>query len=196
MNFGLPSADPAPSFDDPLGMLFACHRRIERQLATLARLSHHVLTNGCDDEARAAARAILKYFDDAAPNHHADEEQSVFPRLLALHPEGAQKLVATLHDEHATLAENWNCLRPLLSGIASGSGAALPPSDVAAISAVYAAHIAREDGELIPLARAKLDAAALVAIGREMADRRGVDLAASGLGAGGAAPGNAPGSLP
>jgi pyridoxamine 5'-phosphate oxidase len=196
MNSGLPSADPAPGFDDPLGMLFACHRRIERQLATLVRLSQHVLSNGCDDEARSAARAILKYFDGAAPNHHADEEHSVFPRLLALRPEGAYRLVATLHDEHATLAEHWNRLRPLLSGIASGSAALLPSADVAALCAVYVAHIAREDGELIPLAKAKLDAAALLAIGREMADRRGVDPTAPHLRAGGAAPGDAMGSLP
>jgi hemerythrin-like domain-containing protein len=195
MKSGLPSADPAPSFDDPLGMLFACHRRIERQLATLARLQRHLPETGCDDDARAAARAILKYFDDAAPNHHADEEQSVFPRLLALRPAGAERLVATLHEEHAMLADNWNRLRPLLAEIASGASAALPPADVAAVAAVYATHIAREDSELIPLARAKLDAAALVAIGREMADRRGVDLSSPGHRASGAVPGDPTGSL-
>ena len=40
-------SDPAaPSFDDPLGMLSACHRRIERQLATLARLQRHLPEHG------------------------------------------------------------------------------------------------------------------------------------------------------
>jgi len=174
MKSGLPSAAPAPSFDDPLGMLFACHRRIERQLATLARLQRHLPENGCDDDACAAARAILKYFDSAAPNHHADEEQSVFQRLAALRPPVAEVLVASLHVEHAALAERWNRLRPLLSGIAVGARAVLPPAEVEAITAAYATHIAREDGELIPLARAKLDPAALAAIGREMAARRGV----------------------
>ena len=72
-----------PGFDDPLGMLAACHRRIERELATLERLQRHLPEHGCDDDARAAAGAILKYFDGAAPNHDADEEQSLFPRLLA-----------------------------------------------------------------------------------------------------------------
>ena len=158
MKSALPSGAPAPSFDDPLGMLSACHRRIERQFATLARLQRHLPERGCDDDARAAARAILKYFDDAAPNHHADEEQSLFPRLAALRPPVAPDLVAALLAEHATLAERWNRLRPLLSGIADGAGAVLPPADVEAITAAYASHIAREDGELIPLARAKLDA--------------------------------------
>ena len=94
--------DPtAPSFDDPLGMMAACHRRIERQLATLSRLQRHLPENGCDADARAAARGILRYFDAAAPNHHADEEESLFPRLeqaLAVRP---VTLMAELEDEHA-----------------------------------------------------------------------------------------------
>ena len=180
MNSGLPSAAPAPSFDDPLGMISACHRRIEGQLATLARLQAHLPEHGNDDDARAAARAILKYFDNAAPNHHADEEQSLFPRLLALRPAGIDGLLETLHCEHAALADGWSRLRLPLSGIAAGAGAVLSAADVAEVTAAYAAHISREDGQLIPLARRTLDPAALAAIGREMADRRGVDLAAPG----------------
>jgi hypothetical protein len=54
------TADPlsnslAPGFDDPLGMLVACHRRIERELITLGRLQRHLPEHGCDDAARAAA---------------------------------------------------------------------------------------------------------------------------------------------
>jgi len=38
MTLHLLSEPAAPSFDDPLGMLAACHRRIESQLATLAAI--------------------------------------------------------------------------------------------------------------------------------------------------------------
>ena len=174
MSSGLPSAAPAPSFDDPLGMISACHRRIEAQLATLARLQAHLPEHGSDDDARAAARAILKYFDNAAPNHHADEERSLFPRLLALRPPGIDGLLETLHGEHAALADGWTRLRLPLLGIADGADAVLSTADVAAVTAAYATHISREDGLLIPLAQRTLDPAALAAIGREMADRRGV----------------------
>ena len=83
------SVEPgAPSFDDPLGMLRACHGRIERQLVTLGRLVRHLPEHGAGcRRARRGARAILRYFDTAAPNHHADEEASVFPRLLARAPD-------------------------------------------------------------------------------------------------------------
>ena len=63
---------PAPQFDDPLGVLRACHRRMERQLATLSRLRRHLPANHADDDARVAAAATMRYFDTAAPHHHDD----------------------------------------------------------------------------------------------------------------------------
>jgi hemerythrin-like domain-containing protein len=168
----------APSFDDPLGMLSACHGRIVRQLATLERLQRHLPEHGCDIDARAAARGILKYFDTAAPNHHEDEEASVFPRLVAVLPDVAPRLVADLERDHARLAANWRKLRPLLAAIAAGQRANLAPRQVAAVRAAYDLHIEKEESLLIPLAAEVLDAAALKSIGEEMAARRGVDPAA------------------
>jgi hemerythrin-like domain-containing protein len=164
----------APSFDDPIGMLSACHRRIERQLATLARLQRHLPEHGCDADARAAARGILRYFDTAEPNHHADEEDSVFARLDSALPDRRATLLAGLEHDHAMLALRWRKLRPLLAAIAAGQRANLPPKQVADVTAAYLAHIAREEAELLPLAARTFDSATLVAIGREMAQRRGV----------------------
>ena len=163
----------AATFDDPLGMLKACHGRIERQLTTLGRLQKHLPQFGCDEDARSAARAILRYFDLAAPNHHADEESSVFPRLAAKAP-AAKPLLDDLERDHAAIAESWTRLRPLLASIAAGQRAVLSPKDVAAIRGAYESHIAREESELIPLAAATFDADTLAAIGREMAARRNV----------------------
>ncbi len=173
----------APSFDDPLGMLAACHGRIERQLSTLDRLQRHLPEHGADIDARAAARGILRYFDTAAPNHHADEEASLFPRLLHARPDRAQPLLADLARDHEALARKWRRLRPLLAGIAAGTRANLSAGQVADVRAAYAAHIAREESELIPLAAATLDRAALAQIGSEMAARRGVDPGAPRLAA-------------
>jgi hemerythrin-like domain-containing protein len=171
----LPGEQPAPSFDDPLGMLTACHRRIERTLATLSRLQRHRPENGCDADARAAARNILKYFDTAAPNHHADEEESLFPRLRGLAPRDADAIVDDLEREHAALTTDWGKLRPLLSGIASGQRANLPPKQVADVTAAYRNHIAREEADLIPLAMECFDADTIAEVGKEMARRRGVE---------------------
>ena len=160
----------APGFDDPVGMLRACHRRMERQLGTLVRLRRHLPENHADGDARHAATAILRYFDTAAVNHHADEEDSLFPRLHASAPD-TDPLLAALAGDHMKLAARWARLRPLLAAIAAGSGAHLPVKDVEEFCAAYAAHIACEEAELLPRAAA-LPAAELAAIGAEMAARR------------------------
>ncbi len=169
------SETAAPGFDDPLGMLSACHGRIERQLATLERLQRHLPEHGCDADARAAARTILKYFDMAAPNHHADEEASVFPRLRAAASIPVNALLAELESDHVVLTANWRRLRPLLAAIAAGARANLSPKLVADVRAAYDAHIAKEEDTLLPLAAQAFDALMLAAIGREMAQRRGIE---------------------
>jgi hemerythrin-like domain-containing protein len=175
MNTDLLSGHAAPSFDDPVGMLSACHRRIEKQLATLDRLQRHLHEHGCDDDARAAARAILRYFDTAAVNHHADEEKSVFPRLVERGGGHARAIVSALEDEHRSLAAQWARLRPLLAGIAAGRRANLVPHDVVMLRETYEHHIALEESELLPMALRLLDDATIKAIGNEMAARRDID---------------------
>jgi hemerythrin-like domain-containing protein len=168
----------APGFDDPLGMLAACHRRIERHLATLARLQRHLAENGCDTDARIAARNLLRYFDTAAPNHHADEEASVFPRLQVLAADLAAPLLEELRRDHDRLTLNWRKLRPLVCAIAAGQRANLPPKMVADTIAAYEIHIFKEESDLLPFAAQTLDAEAIAAIGQEMAARRAVEPAA------------------
>jgi D-amino-acid dehydrogenase len=51
-------------------VLDACHERIQRMLRRLQWLRVHLATMGCDDQARQAARDVLRYFDLAAPAHH------------------------------------------------------------------------------------------------------------------------------
>ena len=172
----LPGGEAA-TFDDPLAMLSACHVRIRKQLATLARLERHLPEHGHDDDARAAARAILRYFDSAAVHHHQDEEASLLPRLAARAPE-ARALSERLLREHGELAACWRRLRPLLSGIAAGQRAVLPPKLVHGMAAAYHAHIELEESRLIPLARSTLSADEVATIGSEMAGRRGVPVAA------------------
>jgi hemerythrin-like domain-containing protein len=175
MSKSLLPGEAAPGFDDPLGMLVACHRRIKRQFATLARLQEHLPEHGLNDDARTAARNVLRYFDTAAVNHHADEEESLFPRLVRLRGEQAKRIATDLERDHERLAMRIARLRPYLVAIERGERADLPPDVVDDARTAYEAHIAREESELIPLASAALDADALRTIGEEMAARRGVD---------------------
>ena len=71
----------APGFDQPLAVLKHCHDRIRKQLNTLDKLLQHLPTHGADDQAKQAATAVLRYFNEAAPLHHEDEEIDLLPTL-------------------------------------------------------------------------------------------------------------------
>ena len=170
--------EPPAGFDDPLEMLFGCHRRIEKQLATLKRLREHLDTKGIDAEASAAAEAVLRYFRKAAVDHHEDEEQDVFPlieRRIGDTDEGARfrELRARLEADHRALESAWARVRKPLEGVAEGLMRTLPEDEVNALAAAYASHIDTEEAALRELFRV-LDARDLEALGRSMAARRRV----------------------
>lgn len=83
-------------FTDPLGLLGDCHRRIESFLAVLIDVTNETRGAGLDEERRAALRAALRYFREAAPNHTRDEEESLFPRMRASDKTRIQTTLARL----------------------------------------------------------------------------------------------------
>lgn len=168
---------PAPGPDEPLALLSACHGRIARQCATLARLAAHVAAHGSDGAAQTAAASVCRYFDTAAAHHHEDEEDDLFPALIesmagsdavCLHA-----LVDGLMADHRRLAGLWAPLRETLSEIAAGRPAPLPPQQVQAFTEAYQEHIRREEDELLPMAARLISDEALAAIGLAMKARRG-----------------------
>ena len=167
-------ASAAPGFDDPLEMLEACHGRIQAQCRTLQKLLAHLQNNGHDTQASQAARAILRYFDTAGRYHHQDEEQDLFPLLLATRDLTATALVERLLGEHQKMDAAWQDLRTLLIDIAEDGADKLEAEIAARFCDLYARHISMENSELLPLAKALLHPSQLQALGRSMAARRGV----------------------
>lgn len=170
-------ATPASGFDEPFEMLEACHERIQRMLALLARLRAHLPAHGADTQAQQAARDILRYFDQAAPLHHQDEETHVFPPLLAAADARVAEVVHRLQQDHREMDARWQDARGVLLRIADGSLAALAPADATALDAfagLYDAHLRAEEEIAYPAAQSLLDAPTLQAMGEEMARRRGV----------------------
>lgn len=164
----------APGFDAPLDVLEACHARIAAQCDTLEKLLAHLPQRGADAQAQQAARAVMRYFDVAAVQHHDDEERNLFPLLEAANAPGACELAETLTLEHEEQARLWRALRSQLAAIAGGAGAELDPDLLGRFAASQRAHLAFENAHVLPLARAVLDPAALARLGRAMAARRGL----------------------
>jgi hemerythrin-like domain-containing protein len=173
---------PAPSFDEPLEMLAACHERIEAQLGTLERLGPHLAQRGCDAEARAAAQAVLRYFDTAGMLHHEDEDRDLFPllrrRAAAQGRAAIAAAVEELEREHGTIESQWHRLRRRLLAIGEGE-ARLDPEEIARFAWLQRRHIDRESSALLPFAREALNLSERAELGRRMAARRGVAPAAA-----------------
>lgn len=179
---GLPGA--APDFDHPLEMLSACHDRIEDRCELLHRLLRHMASHGRDEQVRQAAESVLRYFDTAGEHHHDDEERDLFPALVAQDAGATAALVAALRADHVEMRAAWQRLRTPLTRIARGASldddaaseaeSVLDAGDVERFTALYRAHIAREEEDLLPLARRVLGGAALQTVGAAMARRRGL----------------------
>ncbi len=169
---------PAVGFEVLLEMLAACHGRVQAQCTMLQRLVPHLVAHGAHRPAQEAAAAVLRYFDTAARHHHEDEEQDLFPALLesmaASDAVCIRELTGALCADHRALEACWAALRPLLAQMAAGASTPLALADVQAFAQMYAQHIAREEGELLPMAARLLSDAELDRVGFAMRLRRGL----------------------
>lgn len=179
MRIALPGqASAAATTEVPLEMLSACHGRVQTQCETLQRLCEHLPRHGADSAAVQAAEAVLRYFRQAAPHHHADEEADLFPALLdaarGTDHADVRRLTRSLIEDHRALEGLWQRLEGELERLRAGDAAALARETVSAFVAAYTQHIEREESELLPLAARLLDAAALTRVGSAMRERRGI----------------------
>lgn len=166
-------ASPAASFDEPVALLMACHERVRHYAGLVRKLAAHVRENGADKQARTAAAAILRYFDVAAPLHHQDEDDDLFPLLSARGDAVLRERIAAVTAEHAELGALWQQVRACLTEIAEGREADLSQELADTFARRYPAHAGIEDDLIYPQAEKLLSAAELAELGQRMATRRG-----------------------
>lgn len=175
MNDLLPT--PTAGYDEPFDLLAACHDRVRRSLDLLQRLVQHLREHGADEQARAAAGDVLRYFNLAAPLHHEDEERHVFPLLRETGDATLIEAAARLHEDHVAMASRWQALAPLLEAAAAGAfdGHVDALADAAsAFSRLYDEHLELEDNTVFGIARAVAPPQVQRTMAEEMAARRGV----------------------
>ncbi len=170
---------PAAGFDQPIEMWLACHERMLRMIALLVRLREHLASDGTSESAGVTAASILRYFDEAAPRHHEDEEIDLFPRLL-MHLKGSERdkiapQIEALQEDHKRLEGAWAELRPALIAIESKSEKSLDDGATGDVVIGFRQHVERENQLLAPALQRAFDPEELEAIGRSMAARRGVN---------------------
>lgn len=170
-------------FDEPLGLLSDCHRRIEHFLHVLSAIADRCDGGTLSPTEAKQLEGAVTYFAVAAPKHTADEEKSLFPRLQAsVDPRAAAALdiVARLEHDHEAAEDHHRTIdrlarRWLAGGSLSRDDAGHLSERLRRLRVLYADHIRVEDGELFPAAARILGATDIREIGREMAERRHVD---------------------
>lgn len=173
---------PESDFNEPIGMLEDCHKRILYFMGVLADLSDSNKPASLTAAERESLGRALRYFREAAPRHNADEEESLFPelrrhteaqtcaalaRMAAL--EADHRWVEAQHAEIDEIGSGW-----LESGHIHEDDRARMKAIVNPLLRFYKHHIAIEEEELFPEARKVLSEAEKQQIGRGMAARRGL----------------------
>jgi iron-sulfur cluster repair protein YtfE (RIC family) len=169
-------ARPDAGFDDPLGMLHDCHRRIEHFLNIICVVADRAAGRTLSEEESAGIQAALSYFRTGGQRHNADEEQSLFPRMRAGGAEQVPEIGGLEHDHrdaellHAkvdTIYSAWIAYQ------------AIPPQQQSELKLatdklkkLYEQHIAIEEKVVFPRAAQTLTPEAIAAIGQEFRDRR------------------------
>jgi hemerythrin-like domain-containing protein len=170
---------PSASWEQPFELLHACHERASRMLALLVKLQGHLVAHGVDEHAIAAAVDVMRYFDLAAPLHHRDEEEHVFPLAFAADDNDVAAAVTRLAGQHAMMEAVWKGLRIELLALAAPDRptrlAVAWGTDhlVCAFRDLYCEHIGVEERVIYPYVQQRLSAASTETMGQAMAARRG-----------------------
>ena len=171
-------AKPDSGFDDPIGMLKDCHRRIERFLHILCLVADRAAGRGLTDEETAGVQAALRYFSEGGQRHTADEEESLFPRLRAeTGPQDLQEIVS-LEEDHSRAGKLHATIKTLYAawisaGLLSPEEGRRLRASTEQLKHLYEEHIEVEEKIVFPHAAQTLSSRTIAAIGQEFRDRRG-----------------------
>lgn len=163
---------PTPGFDEPIELLRACHMKMLLNCSTLERLAVHIKASGVDEQAIDTAAAIRRYFNEAAPLHHQDEERDLFPLLLTLSSE-FKSTICELNNEHQDLEDSWTVLDEMLADLNAIEDIEAFAELAQAFGQAYRDHITEEETEILIPIDGKLTPQQLEQLGKAMAGRRG-----------------------
>lgn len=169
-------AKPDSGFDDPIGMLKDCHRRIENFLGILCVVVGRAQDRNLTDEERDAVLNALQYFRTGGQRHTADEEQSLFPRLRAANSDSIGNLerlesdhgeANILHTSVEQLYTTWIANKRL-----DAEDQRRLMGETGRLKHLYSEHIQVEETVIFALATQVLDEEALSQVGSEFKIRR------------------------
>lgn len=173
---------PDSGFDEPIGVLEDCHKRILYFIKTLSTLVESAASAPLSSTDRDLLERSLRYFRDAAPRHNADEEESLFP-LVRKHADAQRSemlaCLASLANDHRWAEELHRGMdaigsRWLAAGTLCLNDRTKLRSLAHSLLHFYEQHISVEERHVFPAARRWLSTSESERLGNEMAERHGV----------------------
>lgn len=170
-------AKPDSGFDNPIGMLKDCHRRIESFLHVLCLVVGRGRGRSLSEEESAAVNSALHYFRVGGQRHTADEEESLFPRLRGGSATNALEQLPALESDHRRANELHASVEKLyLAWINAGqlnyTDERQLVQDTQELDHLYKAHIKVEEEVVFPEAASVLDRESVATMGQEFRARR------------------------
>jgi hemerythrin superfamily protein len=150
-------SDPIPppqAQDDasPLNEFSQCHTGILAQLDKLVDFPAQV---AAAERSRQTAAGLMALFSRGVLEHHAEEENELFPAVLrsALPAEAdtVREQAERLTREHRVIESLWKRIEGAVSAVAKGRHAEIDDEVVAELVRLYRAHAAFEEEEFLPL---------------------------------------------
>ena len=170
-------AKPDAGFDNPIGMLKDCHRRIESFLRVLCIVAGRPKNTNLSEEETAAVTSALNYFRSGGRRHTADEEQSLFPRMRQGSGNSTFTELDRLEGEHQRADELHDRVEKLFlmwidAGWLDDQDADALVQATSELDRIYKEHIKLEEEVVFPEASKALDNEAILAMGHEFRARR------------------------
>lgn len=142
--------------ENQFSALDQCHQQIQQHLAELAKLLTQLRAGEVSPQLRQCAGVIEAFFSGTARRHHVEEEQKVFPALLASDNAELVQAVSTLRQDHIWIELNWSEMAPMLRALAQGEDW-LDPAELQHAIEVFVTlchdHIALEESLIYPAAK-------------------------------------------
>jgi hemerythrin superfamily protein len=168
------------TFEQPIQLLLSCHEKIVHFSSALHQLTLTLNHQGWNKALLSSSEQIRRYFNIAVPEHHLDEENHLFPAIMAIDPECKQQksleiiqLLNELIKQHVESDTLWSTLDHLLD---------TQSTDFLTIEKLASrfkkeihqhAHI--ENEHIFPYAQQHLSDSQLHLIGKNIAQRRGIE---------------------
>ena len=171
-------------FAKPLDVLFICHSSIATNLETLRRASESLRTIDESDlkDVFATIDAALTEFATVGVTHAMDEDQSLFPRMREYSDTVVSdvfEVIGQLEMQQKRAANIENSLAKMLLGFATDENLGMNKLELfcdlsESLYDIYRPHIQMENEFVFPSAAQILSREELLAVGREMYQRRQV----------------------